>query len=204
MLAELAENKDYYGTQIFDPDASIPTEAKQFMTYLGKRFLPYAVQGAAKNAATGQSAVMTALPFIGITPAPGDITKSPFQQYVADKYFDKLPQGARTQEEADRSQKFREAVMAVRAGKEPDTTGFAPGQVKALSRAAEQELPEYRFTRLELPAQIKAYKKASAEERDKYHLREIMFHGIGRKIARLPPDEQQAVSEQLDALEAEH
>jgi hypothetical protein len=200
MLSEIANNKDFYGTQVFDPDADIPTEAKQFMTYLGKSFLPYAVQGAAKNATTGQSAAMTALPFVGITPAPGDITKTAFQQYVADRYFDKMPQGARSQEQAERSQKFREAVMAVRAGKQPDTEGFTNGQMKALSRSASQELPEYRFTRLGLNEQIKAYERATDEERERYHLRDIISRRARTGLRGLPEDERWALEKKLDEI----
>jgi hypothetical protein len=200
---ELLQNKDFYGTEIVDPEADVPTEAKQLLTYLGKSFLPYAVQGAAKNARAGSSAAMTALPFVGITPAPGDIARTPFQEYVAEHYFDTLPQGARTHEQAERSQKFRDAVMSVRAGDEADTNGFTSGQMRALSRAADQDLPAYRFGRLGLMQQIRAYEKASPEERSKYDLRGIMLHKLREKMARIPSEDQEEIREQLSKLEGD-
>lgn len=198
--AELLQNKDFYGTEIVDPEADIPTETKELLTYLGKSFLPYAVQGAARNASTGASAAMTALPFVGVTPAPGDISKTPFQEFVADRYFDTLPRGARSQELAEHSRKFSEAVQALRAGQPADTEGFTPAEMKALSRAATEELPTYRFGRLGLVEQLRAYEKASPEERDRYRLRAIIFHNIREKVARLPEDERQSIHARLDVI----
>jgi hypothetical protein len=200
MLAEIARNKDFYGTQVVDPDADMPAQAKQFLVYLGKSFMPYAVQGATKNASTGSSLAMTALPFVGITPAPGDITKTKFQQYVADRYYASMPQGARSQEQVEHSQKFRDAVMAVRAGKEPDLDGLTDSQQKRLSRAAEEEVPEYRFSRLSLPDQLRAYQRATPEERKKYNLTDRVLHNFSERVSRLPDDQQGPVLKQLDEI----
>ena len=93
--------------------------------------------------------------------------------------------------------------MAERTGKAPDTEGFSPSQMKALARASHQELPEYRFSRLGLEQQIRAYEKATPEEREKYSLRQIMFHGLGSKLSHLPPDERQGIRAQLEATVAQ-
>ena len=208
MLAEVARNKDFYGTQIVDPDAEMPEQARQFLKYLGKSFLPYAVQGAAKNASTGSSLAMTALPFVGITPAPGDITKTAFQQFVSERYFDSMPQGARSQAKADQSQKFRDTVMALRAGKEPDLSGFTTGQQQRLARAAQEELPAYQFSRLGFPDQIRAYERATPAEREKYDLYTRLTHNYGERVSNLPPDEQEPILAKLqrivDQYDSEH
>jgi hypothetical protein len=198
--AELLQNKDFYGTEIVDPEADVPAEAKQLLTYLGRSFLPYSVQGATRNARAGSSAAMKVLPFVGITPAPGDVAKTPFQEYVAEHYFDTLPQGARTHEQAERSQKFRDAVVAVRSGERPDTEGFTSGQMRALARAEHQDLPAYRFSRLGLAQQIRAYEKATTEERGRYGLREIIFHNLREKVERLPDEERQSIRNRLGAI----
>jgi len=67
MAAEMFQNKDFYGNEIVDPEAPWPQEAKEFMEYLGKSFLPYSIQGANKNLKSSDSigmasgAVQTAL-----------------------------------------------------------------------------------------------------------------------------------------------
>ncbi|MEO5625999.1 MAG: hypothetical protein ABIQ70_08335, partial [Dokdonella sp.] len=202
MLTEIARNKDFYGTEVYDPDASIPTEAKQFLTYLGKSMMPYAIQGAAKNASTGTSAVMTALPFIGITPASGEVTKSKFQEYVADKYYDTLPSGARSQEKTDISANFKAAVKAARDGEQPDTRGFTGSQLKRLATEKQELVPQIRFKRLPINQQLNAWEKATPDERESYKLRAAIMHGGYAKIGREPEADQARLREQMKSVMA--
>jgi hypothetical protein len=175
MMAEMAENKDFFGTQIYDPNASIPKEAQQFLEYLGKSFMPYAVTGAQQNAKAGQSLAMSALPFIGITPAPGDVTKSQLQNFIAQHYYATLPQGARTQEQAESSAQFNQALAAKRRGEKPDTTGMTPAQLQRLQKLSGTTVPADRFKRLPLAAKLQAYEMATPAERRQYKLRETIL-----------------------------
>ncbi|MGH9724141.1 MAG: hypothetical protein ACRD41_03660, partial [Candidatus Acidiferrales bacterium] len=202
MAAEMVQNKDFYGTQIVDPDANIPAESKQFLMYLGKSFLPYAVQGASRNSATGASTVGNVAPFLGITPSPGDITRSKFQDYVANKYFDNLPQGARSQEKADESAKFNLAVQVKRSGGTPDVSSFTPSQRMKLAKLAHTTVPQIRFKRLSLPEKLQAYDMATPEERQQYKLKAaILGSGWNRYInAQQDPAEKDQLRKQISAL----
>jgi diguanylate cyclase (GGDEF)-like protein len=198
MLAELASNKDFYGTQIYDPNASVPAEAKQVLEYFVRGFEPYAVSGAVKNAQAGSNPVMQALPFIGVTPAPGDISRSKFQDYVAEKYFDSLPQGARTQAQAEQSAKFHQAVADQRAGKKPDTTGLTPSQIKSIRNAAQTVAPQFRFGKLPLVQKVEAYEMATPQERDEYKLKQALSRAKS-SINKLPPEQRQEMKDKINA-----
>lgn len=196
MAMELATNRDFYGTQIYNPDASIPEEAKQLLTYLGKSFTPYAVSGAIKANKTGQSALMTALPFVGVTPAPGDITKDAFHQYVADRYYDSK-KSVRTQSEAEASAKRADAINAIRNHQSVDLSQYTPKQRKALEQASRSSLTTYRFHSLPLAEQAHAYEMATPEERKEFGLHEVIHKNLGQRLANMPSSDRQ---EAIDAI----
>jgi len=187
-MIELGNNRDFYGTQIYDPDANIPQEVKDVLAYLGKSFTPYSVTGAMKAHDTGQSAMMTALPFIGITPAPGDITKSPFLKYVEDRYFEQQPR-AKTQAQADRSRQFADNLQALQSGS-LDTSHLSGKDLRKLENAARASVTQYRFGRLSLPQQVRAYELASPDERSEFGLQSYVGRNLSSRLSRLPGDVQ--------------
>lgn len=199
-MMELAANKDFYGTQIYDPDASMPSEAKDILSYLGKSFLPYAVTGAMKAHDNGENPVMAALPFVGITPAPGDIAKSAFNQYVTENYY-AAKGGTRTQDQANQSHAHVEAIQAVREGREPDTSQLTPHQKTHLQREARSSLTEFRFSRLPVQQQVRAYELATPEERKEFDLGQALRKGLGRKLKALPPDQRTDVQQRIGAVD---
>jgi len=184
-MIELANNRDFYGVQIFDPEASIPQEAKEILTYLGKSFMPYAVTGAMKANATGASAAMTALPFVGITPAPGDITRTPFLQYVLERYADQMPR-TKTLSQAEQSVLTASRAQALREGK-LDPQSLSPADAKRVKNVMRTSLTQYRFSRLPLPQQVHAYEMATPAERTEFGLGGYINHNLGAKLSRLPP-----------------
>jgi hypothetical protein len=205
MLAEIATNKDFYGNQVYNPEDDIPTEAKQFMEYLGKAFLPYSLQGASKNASTGSSAAMTALPFVGITPAPSDVTHSAFQNYVREHY----PETAagqkysnQTPEQAAQSQKFFDALNATRRGENPDLSALTPkdrGTIRFLTRPGYNPFAGH-FGKLSIQQQLHAYELATPEEREQYKLRQGLLKDSAAKLRALPEDQRQDVRKRLNAV----
>lgn len=208
MAAEMFQNKDFYGNEIVDPEAPWPQEAKEFMEYLGKSFLPYSIQGANKNLKSSDSIGMTAAPFFGVTPAPGDVTKSPFQQYISERYYETKAGETKTPEQAAQAQALSEAINAKKAGKPVDTSKLLPWQ-KAFLNKPMQPLPQHLFEKMMSPRggggisiqqALHAYDVATPAERDRYHLAQIIRKTAAAKIRQLPPDEQQDVRARLNAL----
>jgi hypothetical protein len=209
-MFELGRNKDFYGTRIYDPDASIPDEAKDILKYLASSFTPYSVRGAMKNASTGESPVMSALPFIGVTPAPGNITHSAFQDFVLHGGTNGWPSIVKTPEEQDRKQAIRAASAALRNGAEPDFGDLSEADIVKAQKASGHAVPELLFKRLPNLDKLKAWDMATPHEREEYHLADAIRTMHLQKSApfkRLTPDEQekmrQKVSDILDQAAAQ-
>lgn len=203
MATELATDKDFYGTQIYDPDASLPNEAKDVLKYLGESFLPYSVKGSNQAANKAGSAVMRMLPFIGITPAPGDITKSPFNQYVTDRYYDQ--RGTRTQAQAERSRELSQAIEKVEADPNADIANLDAKGQRFAERAAHDPkgLTGYRFGRLPITQQARAYDMATPAEREQFGLSQIIHRNLGKKLGTMSPEDRQTVLERINDAEGQ-
>lgn len=129
ILTELLHNKDYYGNEIVNPDANVPKMAKEAITYLGKSFLPYSVTGQQKLAQAGAPIAERVLPFVGVTPSPGAVTRSAFLDYVHEH---KAPHGGEmTPEQSDHLQSLYAAADAIKQGQKVDLTPFSgPDRIK--------------------------------------------------------------------------
>lgn len=99
---QLAHNKDYYGNQIRNPEDSGGTQVKQTGQYLEKSLLPFSLSGASQRVDKGAST--KAQSFFGLNPAPGYITKSPFEQKVSNALNQTLGSKSLTPEESAKSQ----------------------------------------------------------------------------------------------------
>jgi hypothetical protein len=207
MAAEMFENRDFYGNEIVDPEAPWPTEAKEFMQYLGKSFLPYSIQGAGKNLKNSDSVGMTVAPFFGVTPAPGDVTKSAFQQYISERYYESKAGTTKTPEQAAQGQALSDAISAKKAGQPVDTSKLLPWQ-KAFLNKPLAPLPEHLFEKMlgrsggiTFQQALHAYEIATPAERSRYRLLPLLRKTAAAKIRQLPPDEQKDARERLNALE---
>lgn len=77
---QVAGNKDYFGNMVRNPQDSVANQAKQTAGYVGKSLLPFSITNANKR--VEKTASTKAQTFFGLTPAPGYITKSSFEQKV--------------------------------------------------------------------------------------------------------------------------
>ena len=198
MMAELYNNKDFYGNQIYDPEAKIPEQAKEFLTYLGKGMVPYSVSGAQQNAKAGRSTGMTIAPFIGITPAPGSVTKSEFQQYVTDKHFGQQTIEGRSVRDAEKGRAFNDALQALRNGEQIDKSKFSKGQLDAMQRMIKTPKPQAYFARLPFDQQLHAFELATPQERQKYGLNATLQKGLPKYLRSLPSDQRAEITERYN------
>lgn len=199
MLMEALANQDYYGTEIRNPDASWGTQAGQVGEYLAKGFVPYSLTGAdeLKGASTGRQVAN----FFGLTKAPASVSRSPFQAFVAEKAYDAMPQGARSQQQAEHSKAMHDAEAAVRRGEEPSMEGLTPEDRRNVDKAARLEVPAIRFRRLSIEDKLRAYDLATPAERARYQLAPMILRSNWHKAVRdLPEGEQEAVLAKIQAL----
>lgn len=181
MVAELLKNEDFYGNQIVNPDDPWTKVAGQAMAYMGKSVEPYALQNAQQNRSKGTSDAMTAAPFVGITPAPSSVSRTPFEDYVTERYAAAYHQ-TQTPESAEHAQLKRDAINAVKQGKQPDLTPFTPGERMSIFTSARTPIQQQRYNRLSIQEKISAWDRATPQERAQFHLkvgltRDFMLHG---------------------------
>ena len=116
IMGEMMRNKDFYGTEIRHPSDPIVRQGLELAGHLGKSFEPFASRGIRKNMQEGASPLETVLPFIGITPAPSDINKTKAEKLAEDMMRERIPQGARTQEQYEKSQQKKEVTRLLKTG----------------------------------------------------------------------------------------
>ncbi len=203
-IAELVQNKDFYGVKIVNPEDPWQTQAADIAEHIAKSIEPYAIQGMIKNSEDGKSAAMTVLPFFGITPAPASVTRSKFQEFVADKISEKVPSAARTKEDVARTNRIRDAENSIRQGGHPDVSGLEPKDQVRVLKEAQQSVSELRFKRLSLEDKLKAYELATPDEKKNGSLRvALLSGGIRTQLLDLPEDQRKAALEKIKAIEKE-
>lgn len=83
-IAETLENRDFYGNMIRNPDDPAVQELQQELLHMVGAFEPYATRQARESLKRGQSPGVTALPFVGITPAPRWAVRSEAQNRMSE------------------------------------------------------------------------------------------------------------------------
>ena len=203
MALETFANKDYYGVEIRDEDAPLPTQATQIAEYFAKGFVPYSITGQGKLTENDAGLAARVGNFFGFTVAPASVSRSEFQAFVADKAADTAPRGARTQAQADKSEHMREVESELRRGESPDMSGLTERQLRDARRAAGMQVPEIRFMRLSLEDKLRGWDMATPEERARYHLHDrIVGKDREKDIARLPEGDREYVRRRLEEISA--
>ena len=182
MFQALTSNQDYFGEQIRDPYATVGKQAQQTGEYVGKSFLPFAIQGFLK-AETPQS---KALNLVGITPVPREYSNSPAGNIIDE--YNKLNRATTTTKESAETKRLKADLMKL--AKNQDESGFeeAAGQAVEAGKITRQQVKEIvaesqvppgvsRFTRLPLEWATRAYDAGSDYEKEQwkpYFLKKVM------------------------------
>lgn len=103
-MIEMLQNKDFYGTEIIDPDSSPSQKAKDAAKFAAQQFMPFSFRNGQQFVGEGKQGVISktvtkAGSYIGLTPAPADTDRTNAEKMIIRYYSDKLPAGAR--KEAD-------------------------------------------------------------------------------------------------------
>jgi len=175
-FSELLNNRSYYGYEIHDPDAPALDQARQVASYFLKNQLnPMAVSGYQRAIETGGTPGKEGvLSFLGFGPAPGYVSRSATQNYIAAlarKYNqpEVKPQAAEATAEAKRNARTQYQL----AKQKGDPAAIAEAQ-KALSAAHtkmfKDTLDQYQFSRLPPEVQTSLLKNRFTPEEIKTYL----------------------------------
>lgn len=171
-IAQMLNNKDFYGTQIINPADPLFQKAKDELTFVGKQFVPFSLQGASKR--VGKDLETKAESFVGVTPASAELTRTPAHQAMMDAIMKRMPSGARTKEDQARYEVQKAIVEAGKNGTplsqaivEAKAKGvnFSVRQKANLKKSIRQDPRAIMFSHLTLDEAKKVYALGNKEEK---------------------------------------
>jgi len=151
LTAEMLENRNFYDTQIRNPDDPLVRQAADIARFIGTNVEPFAVRGFEHQGQLGEPLSQRLTNFIGVQPAPTYLNKTPAEK-LADQYREQSQrQGTRTSEQAERAQARAGIVRAMRMGQNPK-----PLMDDAISKGlmTGRELPALRVSARLTPLQL--------------------------------------------------
>ena len=174
LVAEMLENKDFYGTEIRNENDPFMKQRLDELKFAGKSLTPFSIRGTQRQANLGGSKIGSfAANFIGITPAPRTLNQSPAERLAFEYSQTNRSSAARTQQGAEHSKARAEIIRAMRLGENPvplvqkyvqqgllSTREFA-----ALRQAARQSPLESSVKNLSVREALNVYDKANQTER---------------------------------------
>ena len=180
---ELQQNKDFFGYEIYDPQAPVSEKAKE----IGEYFLPkpFSFTNLTQMKAKDEGLVKQSLSFLGFTKAPKYITNTPIENEIGDMYnmTNSLKKPHNAKEVSDVKGKIKELY---KNGKEDEayrlmTKSVSEGKLRAtqtdwLLRNIDKkaDLGEYMFRMLPYDDKKYLYNKMTEEEKAKYDPKETL------------------------------
>jgi hypothetical protein len=201
LLGELGANKDYFGNRIYDPDADSSTQAEQVGKHIASMSVPFSVTGIKKAMDNGAGPGTIVANVMGVNPAPGYMTRTPFFDFLAE-HRDDHGHEALNPDGAAAKTKFFRALHQIRSGQDPDLSGLSDADQAKLVKYSQTSAPVAAFRRLSLQQKLAAWDHASDEERAQYGLQDIILAGkISDELAKLPKEESDKAQAELEAIE---
>jgi len=206
-IAEMVENKDFYGNQIVNFDDPFVKQLAQAAEFVGKQTIPFGVRNYEKQSKENQSLVTKLQNFVGITPAPSSVDQTSAEK-LAGQYMQKhMPSGGKTPAQAatreTRKQLERDAKKDPRAAHDEAVQDVDSG--KFTQRQALDALKASRLTPLQKTVQnlsldeaIKVYQAGTGEERNQ--LKKILYGKASRAYGALNRAQRQELVERIRPL----
>lgn len=178
MVSDMLQNKDFYGTQIRNPDEPAMKQLLDEVKYVGKSFTPISVTGMQKAGEEKQKSPLDkALPFVGFPEAPASVSMTPAERIAQDIAVAENPHAARTKEQFERSQARKDLSQQLRAHDPAfvedihqalKTNGITPYDAQVLAHENGQSRLEGSLHTIKEPEQMmKVWDAASPAERKK-------------------------------------
>ena len=184
ILTDLIENKDYWGTQIYDPHDWVGQRGIDVLKYMAKTTAPFALQSYEQGAKGGPGRF--AMSLLGVRPVPRE-TANTSAQNVIDEYNQIMRASTTTKESAEKKT-LKSNLMKM--ARDQDEAGFKEATDQAVSEGnlTRQQVKEIkdesqmppgisRFTRLPLEWALRTWDKASDYEKEQwqpYFLKKVM------------------------------
>lgn len=180
-LAQLYQNKDYYGYQIRDTTSPVATQAGQVLSYLlGNDVSPISITGAqTASKTTGPLGALAA--FAGFGPAPKYITETPIQSQIYGILDERTGGTKPLESKAQQDAKSNIRTLYLKG----DIAGANTALEKAVSDGYISQNGVSQFvSSLDLPADVRAFQSLAQFPSDQEHLLSKMTE---EELARYAP-----------------
>ncbi len=205
LAGQMLQNKDYYGTQVVNEDDPIVQRALDRAKFVVESMQPFSIRALRRERNLSGSTLSQVGPFVGVTPAPMAMNRTPAEGLAREYLMAKRPQGARTQEATEHARAVDELARDVRLGKDiTEKRGQMIGEGKITARdlpgirkRAKGDWLQTAVKSLSVGEAAHVYEDASDEERGR--LRRIIQMKVNSAAGRpflLPP----RVRERLERL----
>lgn len=158
LASELHENRDYYGVQIADPDASTAGQWMQRITHGAKAFVPFWMRGVKKADERGAGLGEKIAPLIGVMPAPAAMNQSAAMRLASEINKGKMGGAPMTEQQAERRTERTGVINQLRQG----NTGALPQAIQQ-GKLKSEDAARIRAT-ASLPPLAAAVKHMTLEE----------------------------------------
>jgi hypothetical protein len=138
IMGDMLNNKDFYGTQIWDPAAPHGQQMLDQAKFIAKSMEPFSISGAQKLSQGEASTRDKVLPFIGIVPASKILTMTPVESYFAESFRNQMPAGARSAQQSEQFQLRAKLVSDLKSGKVDAST--LPARLLAAGVKVDEDL----------------------------------------------------------------
>lgn len=163
-MAQMFDNKDYYGQQIRNTDDPLVKQVQEELAFVAKNFVPFSVRGAERRAGAKESKEIKAESFFGVMPISPEIARTPAQNKIMEYSRAKAPVGGRTSEEQQRSEFTRDIESQLQGPQDYAKTQQALIQAQREGKLTRSQrlyqLNKLRFERLEMG---RGHSKAQAQ-----------------------------------------
>lgn len=174
IIAEMLENRDYYGVEIRNSDDPLIQQVWDDVKFAGKSFEPFSFQGIERNLSQSKTSAKSFLPFVGVTPAPKEISQTEAEQLMSKYAEDNRTVGTRTKAEKERTDNRNNLVDALRTrdaarAHELVASGtLSYADIKLAQREAPVPHDAVLFNKLTLPQKMNVYEIMTPEARSMY------------------------------------
>lgn len=169
-ISDMLSNEDYFGTEIRNADDPWIAQLIDTVQHGAESFLPFSVRNYGRMREAGEPIGLAApLAALGISPAPGYITRTKAQKLAVHYLKERIPAGSRTADEAAAAKYRKNLLKQMRAGEEitlEEMEGVSSKQRAMLAKAAKMTPFQAMFNRLALHEALNVYAVANAEERE--------------------------------------
>ncbi len=162
-ISQMLDNRDFFGSEIRNPNDPLVTQAEDLAKYQASQFVPFSITNLIQREKT-KGGNMTWIDYLqsfgGITPAPAYMTRTSLQNKIYDLADKRLGGGTTTKEATDIANKKRDVRTLYLTGK----TEEANTALEALVKSGAVKNTKLFIEEADIPNDVKLFKRFAAED----------------------------------------